>query len=314
MKTSALALDELARSVLAVPPLARRADLSLAEPANRQLVAHLEDGGVRTLLYGGNANLYHQPVSEFDAMLDLLARIAGPDTRVIPSIGPDYGKMHDQALLLRRSSYRTAMVLPMAGVSSPEGLEAGLRRISELAGMPLTLYLKTEGAITPPSVQALVGSGHIWCIKYAVQRSDPRQDPLLQDLMQRIGRERIVSGMGERPVLAHVGDMGLVSFTTGSGCIAPRSCMALLRALQSGHTGQAQALHSHFMPLEDVRERITLIRVLHDAVSWSGLADMGPQLPLLSSTPESARVAVTAVALQLRAQDAVLADPAAHGA
>jgi dihydrodipicolinate synthase/N-acetylneuraminate lyase len=304
MKTAVLALDELSESVLAVPPLARQADLSLAEAANRALVAHIEAGGVRTLLYGGNANLYHQPVSEFEALLDMLARISGPDTRVIPSIGPDYGKMHDQALLLRRSAYRTAMVLPATGVSSPEGVLDGIRRISDRAGMPLTLYVKAEGVITAAGVQALVESGHIWCIKYAVQRADPRQDPLLRDLLGRIGRERIVSGMGERPVLAHVGDMGLVSFTTGSGCIAPRSCMALLRALQTGKSPQAQALHSLFMPLEDLRESISLIRVLHDAVSWSGLADMGPQLPLLSSTPESARDAVSAAARALLAQDA----------
>lgn len=304
MKTADLTLDELAESVLAVPPLARQPDLSLAEEANRKLVAHIEAGGVRTLLYGGNANLYHQPVSEFEALLDMLARISGPDTRVIPSIGPDYGKMHDQALLLRRSAYRTAMVLPMSGVTSPEGLMAGIRRISDAAGMPLTLYVKTEGAITAEGVQALVESGHIWCIKYAVQRADPRQDALLQDLLGRIGRERIVSGMGERPVLAHVGEMGLVSFTTGSGCIAPRSCMALLRAMQSGQAQPAQVLHSQFMPLEDLREGISLIRVLHDAVSWSGLADMGPQLPLLSSTPGSARQVVTAAARALLAQDA----------
>ena len=304
MKTAVLALDELSESVLAVPPLARQADLSLAEAANRALVAHIEAGGVRTLLYGGNANLYHQPVSEFEALLDMLARISGPDTRVIPSIGPDYGKMHDQALLLRRSAYRTAMVLPATGVSSPEGVLDGIRRISDRAGMPLTLYVKAEGVITAAGMQALVESGHIWCIKYAVQRADPRQDPLLRDLLGRIGRERIVSGMGERPVLAHVGDMGLVSFTTGSGCIAPRSCMALLRALQTGKSPQAQALHSLFMPLEDLRESISLIRVLHDAVSWSGLADMGPQLPLLSSTPESARDAVSAAARTLLAHDA----------
>ncbi|MBU3738853.1 MAG: dihydrodipicolinate synthase family protein [Rhodoferax sp.] len=303
MKTSALALEELSHSVLAVPPLARMADGSLAEAANRSLAAHLEAGGMRILLYGGNANLYHQPVSEFEAMLDLLERITGPETRVIPSIGPDYGKMHDQALMLRRSACRTAMVLPMQGVTSPEGVVEGVRRVSDRAAMPLTLYLKGEGVVRAADVQALVASGHIWCIKYAVVRPDPLQDPLLRDLLDRIGGERIVSGMGERPVLDHVGRTGLVSFTTGSGCLAPRTCLALLRALQSGQHDLAAGLHQRFMPLENLRESISLIRVLHDAVSWSGLADMGPQLPLLSSTPESARAAVTAQARVLLDQD-----------
>ena len=49
--------DDLAGSVLAVPPLARRPDLSIDAAANRALIRHIEAGGVRILLYGGNANL-----------------------------------------------------------------------------------------------------------------------------------------------------------------------------------------------------------------------------------------------------------------
>ncbi|MGC2041330.1 MAG: dihydrodipicolinate synthase family protein, partial [Paraburkholderia caledonica] len=47
---------ELAASVMAVPPLARRADLALDADQNATLIRHIEAGGVRTLLYGGNAN------------------------------------------------------------------------------------------------------------------------------------------------------------------------------------------------------------------------------------------------------------------
>jgi hypothetical protein len=38
-------------------------------------------------------------------------------------------------------------------------------------------------------------------------------------MIERISSARIVSGMGERPVLSHIGDWGLTSFTTGSGCL-----------------------------------------------------------------------------------------------
>jgi hypothetical protein len=40
------------------------------------------------------------------------------------------------------------------------------------------------------------------------------------------------------------------------------------------------------MPLETLRDEISLIRVLHDAVTFSKIADMGPMLPLLSSSPQ----------------------------
>lgn len=78
MNVSHLSVQEFAVSVMAVPPLARRADLSLDAAQNQKLIRHIEAGGVRTLLYGGNANLYHVAVSEYRDLLDLLADSSGP--------------------------------------------------------------------------------------------------------------------------------------------------------------------------------------------------------------------------------------------
>lgn len=303
MKTSPLTLDDLAQSVLAVPPLARKADLSIDPAANARLIRHIEAGGIRTLLYGGNANLYHMPVGEYGAMLDLLAEAAGPSTHVIPSIGPDYGKMIEQAALLRGRGFPTAMVLPMLAITSPDGVADGIERVVDKAGIPVTLYLKSEGYLHLDRLQQLVETGRILCIKYAIARPDPMQDPFLMELIQRIGRERLVSGMGEIPVPAHVGRLGLASFTTGSGCIAPRRCMELLAALKTGDEAAAQRLYEGFVPLETVRERVSLIRVLHDAISWSGIADMGAQLPLLSATPAELRPEIEAIARTLLSQE-----------
>ena len=285
MNVSPLPLQEFASSVLAVPPLARRADLSLDRAENARLVRHIEAGGVTTLLYGGNANLYHCSLSDFGQMLDMLAADAATGTRVIPAVGPDFGRMMDQARLLRGSGYRTAMILPMQGFTSPEGVAEGIRRFVDAAGIPVTLYLKSEQTLDVERIGRLVDEGRVLVIKYAVVRPDPAQDPYLEALVRRIGAARIVSGMGERPVLVHLARFGLASFTTGCGCIAPRACMRLLRALQRGDAAEARAVYDHFMPLEDLRESISLIRVLHDAVSFSGIADMGAQLPLLSASP-----------------------------
>ena len=90
MITSPLTPDWFDRSVMAVPPLARAADRSLSEDGNARVIRHLEGGGVRLLLYGGNANFYHLPLAEYDAALSMLARLAGNDTLVVPSAGPTY--------------------------------------------------------------------------------------------------------------------------------------------------------------------------------------------------------------------------------
>ena len=74
MKTTPITSADLANSVVAVPPLCRAKDLAIDEYENKRLISHLEGGGVRTLLYGGNANLYHMAVSEYASLLDFLEK------------------------------------------------------------------------------------------------------------------------------------------------------------------------------------------------------------------------------------------------
>ena len=280
-----LQLDEFSASVLAVPPLARHADLSLDLEQNRKLIRHIESGGFKTLLYGGNANIYHCSLHDYARLLELLAANSADATRVIPAIGPDFGKMMDQGRLLRGSEYRTAMVLPMQGFTTPDGVADGISRFVDFTGIPVTLYLKSESYIDIANLGRLVDEGRIVAVKYAVLRADPVEDLYLQSLVERVTAARVVSGMGERPALVHLSRFGLASFTTGAGCIAPKASMRLLKALKQREVALAEDLHARFLPLEDLRESISLIRVLHDAVTLSGIADMGAHLPLLSASP-----------------------------
>ena len=48
--------DDPRNKVFAVPPLARHADLTPNRAANAALIRHIEAGGIRALMYGGNAN------------------------------------------------------------------------------------------------------------------------------------------------------------------------------------------------------------------------------------------------------------------
>ena len=83
--------QELAASVIAVPPLCRDSAGGVDVDNNRKLIQHIEAGGVTTLLYGGNANFYHVSLSEYGGLLETLAGLAGDDTWVIPSAGPAFG-------------------------------------------------------------------------------------------------------------------------------------------------------------------------------------------------------------------------------
>ncbi|WP_409015174.1 dihydrodipicolinate synthase family protein [Caballeronia sp. LZ001] len=307
MNIQPITVSEFSESVMAVPPLARNVDYSLNPHANRKLVEHIEAGGVRTLLYGGNANLYHVAVSEYRELLDMLAEIAGQETRVIPAIGPDYGKMLDQAHILSQTDFRTAMVLPLAGFTTPQGVATGLKRLVDAAGMPFTLYIKSEDYVDVDTLAALIDDGTLLAVKYAIVRADPAVDPYLLRLLQSVPAAKVVSGMGERPAIAHVREFGLAAWTTGSGCIAPNAVTALLHAVKTGRMDETRQLYNRFLPLETLRDEISLIRVLHDAVTLSGIADMGPLLPLLSGSPEAALPAVAKEARDLVEMDRAIA-------
>src|SRR3982750_726649 len=136
--------ESLTASVLAVPPLARGRDLSLNEAENLKLIRHIEAGGIRTLLYGGNANFYHLPLGEYDRTLSFLGSAAGAETLVIPSAGPAFGTLMDQAAILRRHTFPTVMVLPQVGITTSEGVAAGIDRFVQAAGVPALLYVKHD--------------------------------------------------------------------------------------------------------------------------------------------------------------------------
>jgi dihydrodipicolinate synthase/N-acetylneuraminate lyase len=277
----------LTRSVLAVPPLARKPDFSSNEAENRKLIRHIEAGGVRTLLYGGNANFYHIPLGEYDRVLSFLAEAAGDDTLVIPSAGPAYGTMMDQAPVLRRHRFPTVMVLPQVGITTSEGVAAGVARFVQSAGVPALLYIKQDGYIEPPEVKKLADEKLIAGIKYATVRADPRQDEYLRRLVDVVDRRMIISGIGEQPAVAHLRDFGLGGFTSGCVCVAPKLSATMLRAMLSGNWAEAERIRAIFKPLEDLRNAINPIRVLHEAVRLAGIAETGPLLPLLTNVPEA---------------------------
>jgi dihydrodipicolinate synthase/N-acetylneuraminate lyase len=291
---------DLTKSVLAVPPLARNADLSLNVEANRALIRHLERGGVSTLMYGGNANLYNVAASEYPRLLDLLLNAASADTWIIPAVGPDFGKMSDQCAALRERPFPTAMVLPASGAFTVSGAADGIRRFAEAFGRPAIAYVKSSDYLAPDALAQLMDEGAITAIKYAIVRENPADDPFLDALVKQVDRARIISGIGERPAISHWKNFGLRAFTSGSVSIAPHVSMALLEALKVGDLAKAESIREKFLPFETLRDTINPIRVLHDGVTLAGIADMGPILPLLSNLDAASRERVAPVVRALK--------------
>ena len=306
MKTSAVSAADLARSVIAVPPLARSGDLTLNPEANVSLIRHLEDGGVSTMLYGGNANFYNMGMYEYGAVLDFLEQTVAAGTWLIPSAGPDFGKLMDQARVLRTRAFPTAMVLPLTFPATPDGSEKAIRLFAESYGRPVIVYVKAESFLTPTHIKRLVDTGLVAAIKYAVVREDAAVDPFLRDLLDKVDAKLIVSGIGERPAVEHLRTFGLAGFTSGSVCIAPRGSTLMLAALKSRDFAKAEAIRAAYLPLEDLRDAHSPIRVLHEAVTLAGIADMGPMLPQLSAIAVEERAAVGAAAKALLAHDRAL--------
>jgi len=305
-----LAIDNLG-GVYAVPPLPRRKDSrrSLDFDAAERVARHVLDGGITKYLYGGNAFLYHITLAEYEALLDWLSGFEAPRWP-IPSVGPSFGRAIDQACILRRHKFPTAMVLPCGDPRDPQGSEVGIREIAEAAGMPLIIYLKSDdgfGSDREQSLDAigrLVNDGVAVSIKYAIVRDDPRQDPMLDGLLKRVDRKRVISGMGERPAVVHLRDFELGGMTTGSGCVAPSLCSAFEKACADGNWTTAESLRAEFMPLEDVRDAWGPARVLHHATELAGIAPTGPIPPFVSPLTEAQLAQLAPVARGLKERNA----------
>ena len=304
MQTSAFRSEQFRNSVLAVPPLAREASEKICPTENAKLVRHIEAGGVSMLLYGGNANLYHVRPSEYAAMLETLEAVAGNETLVIPSVGPSYGLMMDQAEMLKDTRYPTAMVLPTKAVMTEAGLMNGFRKFVEVYGHPAVLYIKEEGYISPEGASELVRDGLVSFIKYAIVREEPSDDDFLSRLVSMVDPQLICSGIGEQPAMAHLTKFRLNGYTSGCVCVNPALSQRMLAAIIAKDYDLAEKIRRVFLPLENLRNEINPIRVLHEAVQLSGIAKTGRHLPLLSGITESAADRVRQAAGQLLAVDA----------
>ena len=301
MDTRTITPARLAESVIAVPPLARNAGLTIDRAENQRLVRYIEGGGVNTLLYGGNAVLYHARLSEYALLLQMLTEIAGQNTLMVPSVGPAFGTMMDQAEILRDFAFPTVMILPQREIADEHGIASGIRRFVDAYGKPVVLYLKHDRWLSPELVGRVYRSGIISWIKYAVVRNAPINDNYLREVLQQVPSEIVVSGIGEQPAIIHLRDFEIGSFTSGCVCVNPKRSMDMLAAIKRSDFEAAERIRQQFCGLEDLRNNIQPIRVLHRAVELADIANTGPMMPMLGELDATHTSQIASAAMALRA-------------
>jgi len=286
MLESVFSVEQLRSSVIAVPPLARDTEGRVSGIENEKIIKHIEEGGVRSLLYGGNAIFYHIRLSEYASTLQMLAEKSGDQTVVIPSIGPAHGLAADQVDVLRDFAFPTVMLLPSRDIIDQQGIARSVKQLADELGKPIVLYIKFDQWLDPSLVRSLEADGAVSWIKYAVVRDNPADDDYLREIMQVFPSERIISGIGEQPAIVHLHDFGVAGFTSGCVCIAPSKSMDMMHAIHHNELEQAERIRKWFLPLEDLRNDINPIRVLHHAIQEAGIAQTGSMIPMLSDLPE----------------------------
>jgi dihydrodipicolinate synthase/N-acetylneuraminate lyase len=302
MWTAKITADRLASSVIAVPPMARNAQGVLCRHNNEKIIRWIEAGGVTTFLYGGNAVFYHMRLSEYADALTIIAESAAPTSLMIPSVGPTYGIMMDQVDILKQFNFPTVMILPQKEIADEKGIATGIRKFAEAYGKPIVLYLKHDRWLSPSIVDKLVKDGLVSWIKYAVVLDQPLEDRYLREVLDVAPADIVVSGIGEQPAIIHMRDFGVGSYTSGCVCVAPKLSMNMLRAIQAKDYAQAESIREVFRPLEDLRNGIQPIRVLHHAVKAADIADTGPMQPLLGELEASQEQSIAAASKVLRSK------------
>jgi len=78
--------------------------------------------------------------------------------------------------------------------------------------------------------------------------------------------------------------------------------MHMLQDIHREEFESADAIRRLFEPLEDLRNKTSPIRVLHEAVAATGVLDPGPVMPLLSSLTKEQRNEIEAAVKTLMAR------------
>ncbi len=292
--------DGLADGPIADLPLALDNDLSVNAAASLRLAKHVRAGGLSTLLFGPNANFPSFGRHQYEAAAEI-AVDAARDGPVILSLGPELGRALDQVPAIERSGLKQVMLLPIHAPADTHGTADGIRHIASRLGHGVIVDLIRDSHLRPVTLRKLVEEGAVSAVRYSVVVSNPGDDGYLDRVIDIVGPERVLSGVGETAAMDHLAIRRLATLSSGAAAIAPTRVRGAADAIRTGDLVTARQLLAPVLEFERVRAMLGPIQVLHDAVSFAGIAPMGPQMPMISKVKDKYRAEMEAATLGLLA-------------
>lgn len=290
--------------VLADLPVALRPDFSVDPGESLALARHVRQGGISGLLFAGNANLQSMGLGQFEAVA-ALAETAVEEGPVMIGLGPELGRMLDQARLLSRGRLRSVLVLPILGPADTHGTADGIRHIADRLGGGVAVDLVRDNHLRPVTLRKLVEEGAVTAVRYSHVVTNPGDDGYLDRVIEILGPDRVISDAGEPALEDHLGQRGLGLASSGIAALAPRLMLRIASALRRD-PAEARLLLPPVLEMARIRAMLGPVQVLHDAVSEAGIAAMGPQMPMISCVKDKYRDPFRAAVAALMAAEAAL--------
>ncbi|HJP28969.1 MAG: dihydrodipicolinate synthase family protein [Candidatus Latescibacteria bacterium] len=292
--------------VVAITPRRTNGDVDL-DGVHRN-VSHLVNNGVRFLMpMCGTGLVYDATMAEFEQVTAAFVDAAG-EALVVPGIGPGYGRSLEMARIARGLGVAGAMVMPIVGPASAPGSHEGLRRISDLAGLPIVLYQRRLDIMPVESVVELCALESVVGLKYAVDDVDS-----FRQIVAGAGQTcAMVCGMAEDPSITYL-QSGAVGFSSGMANFLPRMSLSLLSAFRRRDLAEAERLRALMVPFEDFRAENGArysASLLHAAMDYAGLVG-GPVVPFAEDVAAADLPRVHEMMDALLAEEGLLSAPMA---
>ncbi|SFZ84625.1 Dihydrodipicolinate synthase/N-acetylneuraminate lyase [Devosia enhydra] len=285
-------------------PVALNADLSVNAHETLALARHVRLGGIGSLVVAGNANLQSMSLSQFEAIVELAetAAAAGP---VTIGLGPELGRMLDQAGIVGKSALRSVLVLPIIAPADTHGTADGIRHIAHRLGHGVMVDLMRDNHLRPVTLRKLVDEGAVTAVRYRNSVANPGDDYYLERVLEIMGPACVVSDAGEGALYDHLHVRGMASTSSGIAALTPRLLRRIV-GLMPTQPDAAAALMAPVLELMRIRAMLGPVQVLHDAVTEAGIAAMGPQMPMVSRVKDKYRLPFTAAIRTLLKAEAAL--------
>ncbi len=182
----------------------------------------------------------------------------------------------DQAEVLKDFDFPTVMLLPHERSRTSSGSRAVFVSSAIAMASQSCFTSNTIVGCLLRSLKSLVDDGLVSWIKYAVVRDQPMEDAYLREVLQVVPSDIVVSGIGEQPAIIHMRDFGIVSYTSGCVCVAPKQSMEMLQAIHDKDWDRAESIRMRFFGLEDLRLRSIPFECCIVPLNLQGLHPLGP--------------------------------------